>query len=392
MEFQFTREQEEFRAEVRAFLDEELPAGWLGVYPDAYFEDEYWDFVRAFTVKLVDKGWLTLAWPVEHGGRGLPLIHQMLYTEVMSYHRAPLREAVVGVNLVAPTVMVHGTPEQKRDILPPIASGADVYCQGFSEPGSGSDLASLQCAAVRDGDDYVVTGSKIWTSGAHRANRCILLARTDPVAPKHRGITVFVMPLDLPGVTVRPIINMMDIHYFNQVFFDEVRVPKEMIIGEENRGWYIAATTLDFERSGIGRFASGERSIDDLTAIALEIKRRGQPLAPPLRNALADVALANHVGKEIAYRVGWMQSQGLIPNQEASASKLLSSEVEQRLSQVGMQMLGLYGQVLRRSKHAALDGRIPGEYMYGLSLSIQGGTSEVQRNIMATRGLGLPRA
>ena len=231
MEFRFTPEQEEFRQEVRGFLREALPEGWRGVYPDSYFEDEYWGLIREFTARLVERGWLTMAWPVEYGGKGLSVLDQMVYNEEQSYYRAPQRDLSTGVNLVAPTVMVHGTEEQRQALLPPIRAGEHVYCQGFSEPGSGSDLASLQCAAVADGDDYVVNGSKIWTSGAHRSNRCILLTRTDPEAPKHRGISVFLIPMDLPGITVRPILNPLGVHYFNQVFFDDVRVPKHMMIG-----------------------------------------------------------------------------------------------------------------------------------------------------------------
>ena len=356
MEFRFTAEQEEFRQEVRGFLREALPEGWRGVYPDSYFEDEYWGLIREFTARLVQRGWLTMAWPVEYGGKGLSVLDQMVYNEEQSYYRAPQRDLSTGVNLVAPTVMVHGSEEQRQALLPPIRAGEHVYCQGFSEPGSGSDLASLQCAAVADGDDYVVNGSKIWTSGAHRSNRCILLTRTDPEAPKHRGISVFLIPMDLPGITVRPIVNPLGVHYFNQVFFDDVRVPKHMMIGEENRGWYVAATTLDFERSGIAKFASGQRSIDELVELAGEMTANGGSVLPAaLKNALAEAAIANHAGRMLAYRVGFMQSQGKIPNQEASASKLIGTEIAQRISQVGMRIMGLAGQV-----HQGIEVRRPG--------------------------------
>ena len=393
MRFRFTEREEAFRREVRAFFDRELPPEWNGVYPDTDFEDEYWDFVRSFSAKLIAQGWPTMGWPEEYGGRGAPVMEQVVYKEELAYRRAPDRDLVVGVDLVAPALMVYGTDEQKRASLPSIASGEDVYCQGFSEPESGSDLASLQCAAVRDGDDYVLNGSKIWTSGAQRSNRVLLLARTDPDAPKHRGITVFLVPMDLPGITVRPIVNMMDVHYFNQVFFDDVRISREMMVGEENRGWYVAATTLDFERSGIELFANNRRSIDDLTAfIRGKAENGGSPLPVPLRHALAETAVANHAGVMLAYRVASMQAEGLIPNQEASICKLLSSQLSQRIAQVGMRVLGLYGQPLRKSRHAALGGMPTGEYLYTLSNTIQGGTTEVQQYVIATRGLGMPRA
>ncbi len=393
MRFRFTEREEAFRREVRAFFDRELPPDWSGVYPDADFEDEYWDFVRGFSAKLLAQGWPIMGWREEHGGRGAPVIEQVVYKEELAYRRAPDRDLVVGVDLVAPVLMVYGTEEQKRAFLPSIASGEDVYCQGFSEPESGSDLASLQCAAVRDGDDYVLNGSKIWTSGAQRSNRVLLLARTDQDAPKHRGITVFLVPMGLPGITVRPIVNMMDVHYFNQVFFDDVRISREMMVGEENRGWYVAATTLDFERSGIELFANNQRSIDDLAAFIRGKTENGSPPLPvPLRHALAETAVANQAGTMLAYRVASMQAEGLIPNHEASVCKLLSSQLSQRIAQVGMRVLGLHGQPLRESRRAVLGGMPTGEYLYTLSNTIQGGTTEVQQYIIATRGLGMPRA
>ncbi|MCH8284364.1 MAG: acyl-CoA dehydrogenase family protein [Chloroflexi bacterium] len=267
MEFRFTQEQEDFRKEVRSFLRSALPPDWKGVYPDGYFHDEYWHFIREFTAKLVAKGWLTITWPKEYGGQALPHDLQTIYNEELAYNRAPHRDLSTGIHLVGPTVMIYGTDEQKRTVIPPIAAGEHVYCQGFSEPGSGSDLASLQMRAVRDGDEYVVNGSKIWTSGAHRASHCILLTRTDPEAPKHKGISMFLVDMKTPGITVRPILNPLNVHYFNEVFFDDVRVPATSLIGEENRGWYVATTTLDFERSGVGRFGGNQRTLEELAEL-----------------------------------------------------------------------------------------------------------------------------
>ncbi len=393
MEFRFTPEQEAFRKEVRAFLRESLPKGWRGVYPDAYFHDEYWSFIRGFTGRLVKKGWLTAAWPKEYGGQALPLALQIVYNEENAYHRAPIRDLMTGVQMVAPTVMIHGAGEQKRRYIPPIASGEHVYCQGFSEPGSGSDLASLQTRAVRDGDDYIVNGSKIWTSGAHRASHCILLCRTDPDAPKHKGISMFLVPMDLPGITVRPILNPLNVHYFNAVFFDNVRIPASCRIGDENRGWYAATTTLDFERSGVGRFAGIQRTLEELAELARERAWNAHAIGERtvIRHALADLVTANQAGRMLSYRIAWMQMRGLAPNQEASVSKLFGSELVQRVSQVGARLLGLYGQVHRGSKYAPLEGWVLAEYVNDVSHTIRAGTSEIQRNIIATRGLGLPR-
>lgn len=393
MDFRFTEEQEAFRQELRQFLRENLGPDWKGIDPDAYFHDENWPRIRQLTRKLAEKGWLTLAWPREYGGQGRPHIEQMIYNEEMAYFRAPTRDVTIGTELVGPTLMIYGTEEQKRRFLPEIASGNAVYCQGFSEPESGSDLASLQLRAVEDGDDFVVTGSKIWTSGAHRATHCYLMARTDPEAPKHRGISVFIVDMKTPGIQVRPIINMFGVHYFNQVFFDNVRVPKQNMVGEKNRGWYVAATSLDFERSGVGRFAANRRSLEELVKLARETRVGGMLLSedPLVRHRLADLWISNEAGRLVAYNVAWMQSQGQVPNKEASISKLMGSEIAQRIHQLGVEMVGLYGILDKGSRWAFLNGRLAWEWMDSISFTIRAGTSEVQRNIIATRGLGLPR-
>lgn len=393
MDFRFTDEQEAFRQEIRDFLTDNLGEDWRGIDPDSYFHDENWPHIRSMTSRLVEKGWLTLAWPEEYGGQARPHIDQMIYSEEMAYFRAPTRDASMGTDLVGPTVMIFGTDEQKAEYLPRIADGTAVYCQGFSEPESGSDLASLQLRAVEDGDDYVLNGSKIWTSGAHRATHCYLLARTDPDAPKHRGISVFILDMDTPGIEVRPIINMFGVHYFNQVFFENVRVPKRNMIGEENRGWYVAATTLDFERSGVARFASNQRALEELVELARDVRVNGRPMAedPVIRKQIAELYVSNEAGRSIAYNVGWMQSQGQVPNREASVSKLMGSEISQKIRDLGMRMAGMYGVLDKGSKWAYFDGRLALEWMDAISLTIRGGASEIQRNIIATRGLGLPR-
>ena len=393
MDFSFTEEQEAFRQEVRGFLQENLGEDWHGIDPDSYFHDENWPGIRQLTAKLAKLGWLTLAWPKEYGGQGRPYLEQMIYKEEMAYFRAPTRDNSTGTDLVGPTLMVYGTEEQKARFLPEIAEGSVVYCQGFSEPESGSDLASLQLRAVEDGDDDVLNGSKIWTSGAHRASHCYLMARTDPDAPKHRGISVFIANMDSPGIEVRPIINMFGVHYFNQIFFENARVPKDNMIGEKDRGWYVAATSLDFERSGVDRFAANKRSLEELVKLARETEVGGRLLSedPVLRNRLAALWVSNEAGRMVAYNVAWMQSQGLVPNKEASISKMMGSEISQRTHQLGVQMAGMYGILDKGSKWALLNGRLAWEWMDSISFTIRAGTSEIQRNIIATRGLGLPR-
>ena len=393
MDFKFTQEQEDFRQEVRDFLADNLGEDWNGIVPDDYFTDENWRTIRSLTEKLVDRGWLTLAWPEEYGGQGRPHIEQMIYNEVTSYFRAPTRDTSMGTHMVGPSIMLYGTDEQKARYLPEIASGDAVYCQGFSEPESGSDLASLQLRAVEDGDDFVLNGSKVWTSGAHRANRCYIMVRTDPDAPKHRGISVLIADMDTPGIEVAPIINMFGVHYFNQVFFENVRVPKRNMIGEMNRGWYVAATTLDFERSGVGRYGSNRRDLEELAELSKQIKLNGSTLNKDekFRRRLSELWTMNEAGRMVAYNVAWMQSEGLVPNKEASAAKLVGSEISQRISQLGIQMLGMYGLLDEGSKWAYINGRIAQQWMDSVSLTIRAGTSEIQRNIIATRGLGLPR-
>ncbi|MBI2172446.1 MAG: acyl-CoA dehydrogenase family protein [Chloroflexi bacterium] len=390
MDFQFTVEEKAFRQELLTFLQQELPPEWDGEGEGD--GDEEWAFGLQVRKKLAQKGWLTLAWPKEHGGAAASIMTQTVFREEMAYHRAPGID-FWGITMLAPTLMIHGTEEQKRRFLLPVARGEIQWCQGYSEPGSGSDLASLQTRADVDGDDYVVNGTKIWTSNAHHADWIMLLARTNQEAEKHRGITFLLVDMKSPGVSLRPIINMAGIHGFNQLFFDNVRVPKENKVGEENRGWYVGATLLDFERSGVQYSAGGRRFLDELVRFAKDTTRNGQPLAkrPEVRHRLADAAIEVEVSRMNSYNIAWQQSNGKVPNKEASVSKLFSTEMQQRLADTGMHLLGMYGQLAPGSKWAPLKGRIERNFLSSHSATIAGGTSEIQRNVIANRGLGLPR-
>ncbi len=377
MEFRFSAEDEAFRQEVRAFIREELPKAAAG---------------ESFTRKLAARGWLTMSWPREYGGQGAPHMRQLVYNEEMAYHRAPGQ--TMGADRVGPTLILFGTEEQKARFLPAIVRDEITWCQGFSEPGSGSDLASLQTRAVRDGDSWVINGQKIWTSNAQRADYMILLARTDPDAPKHRGITYFLVDMRLPGITVRPLVQMTGQAGFNEVFFDNVRVPADMVVGEVNRGWYVSTATLDFERSGIGRVIGGLRTFEEVVAYAKATPaREGRGTLfehAPTRHALADIAVGFATGRLMSYRVAWMQSQGLVPNYEASMAKTFGTELHQRMARVALTTLGLRGQLMG-GEWAPLAGQIPLTVLQSVSLTIAAGTSEINRNIIATRGLGLPR-
>ncbi len=395
MEFRFTPEEEAFRQEVRAFLRAELPADWAsggGAGGLGEGGEERWGFLQEFQKKLARKGWLTLGWPKEHGGLAASHMMQVIYNEEMTYHRAPTQLGV-GPDRVGPTIILYGSEEQKREHLPGIVDAETVWCQGFSEPGAGSDLASLETRAVADGDYFVVSGQKIWTSFAHKADWCILLARTDAGAPKHKGISYFLLDMRTPGIEIRPLVDMMNRHTFNQLFFDNVRVPRDCLVGELNRGWYVAAATLDFERSGINRVVAGYRIYEELVEYAAQSPLDGGRLIDDsrVRHRLAELAIEFNVGRTLAYRVASMQARGQIPNAEASMSKLFGSELQQRLGGAGMEVLGVAGQLAPGSGWAPLAGRLEQYYLFAAALTVAAGTSEIQRGIIAGRGLGLPR-
>ena len=388
MDFTFTPKQEAFRTEVQAFLKEALPADWVGA--DRAIDEEGFAAGREFLKKLAPKHWIAPAWPKEYGGLGLELWDQVVFNEEMAYRRAPLINAPA-VGYLGPSIMIYGSEEQKQQHLSGITSGEVQWCQGYSEPESGSDLASLQMSAVQDGDDFVINGQKIWTSQAHYADWIFLLARSDPEAPKHRGISYFLIDMKSPGISVRPLVNMANQRGFNEVFFDNVRVPRSGLLGELNRGWYMATTTLDFERSSVATTASSRRSLEELTAFIAASNGSSRIDKTTSRHMLADLWIDLNIGRLMSYRVVTMQAKGLVPNYEASIVKVFNSEYSQRLAQAGLQVLGLHGQLHPDSPHARLAGRFERAYITTVGSTIAAGTSEIQRNIIATRGLGLPR-
>jgi alkylation response protein AidB-like acyl-CoA dehydrogenase len=391
MDYRFRPEEEAFRQEVRTFLTSELPPDWD--YDPFELFDEVWEFAKGFTKKLAQKGWIAPAWPKEYGGEDLPFMKQVVLSEELAYYRAP-NTGYIGVTYAGPTMIVYGTEEQKKEFIPGILSGDIIWCQGYSEPNAGSDLASLEMRAVRDGDDYVINGTKIWSSNAHKANWCFLLARTDMDAPKHKGISYFVTPMNAPGISTRPLVNMADEHVFNEILFDNVRIPAKYRVGEENRGWYIGMTTLDFERSNISSAAQYRRTLEMLTKYVKEHGNGAGDLGKDreaTRMALADLAVGNEVGRYLSYRVANMQERGQIPNYESSAAKVYHSEYAQKLSGLGLNIMGMYGALREGSKYERLRGRFARTYVTSVGITIAAGTSEVQRNIIANRGLGLSR-
>ena len=390
MDFRFSPDQEHFRTELQEFFKREIPVYSKGV--GRATAEGNWELTLAMRKKLADHGWLTMHWPEEYGGEAASPLKSLVFNEEMSYHGVPGRD-IFGTRMLGPTLMIYGTEEQKKRFLPPVAQGEVQWCQGYSEPEAGSDLASLSTHAEDKGDYFLVNGSKIWTSLAHRADWMMLLARTDLDAPKHRGISFLLVDLKSQGVEVRPIINMAGDHEFNQVFFDDVQVPRNQLVGEEDRGWYVAVTLLDFERSGIDYAASSRRLLDDLTKY-VETSHTGsyrQKHNNWVKEALAERYTEVEVARLIAYKVAWMQSQGMIPNKEASMSKVFGSETLQKVADTGMKILGHFGQLTDGDAWAPLQGRMQEAWRYSFSGTIAAGTSEIQRNIIAGRGLGLPR-
>ena len=396
MEFRDSPDESAFRTRVRSFLADEFPPEFAnrrtewGLFNGAGRVDaDFRDFYRTWTTKLNTHGWGAPHWPKEYGGGGLGIREQFILSEEFAWRRAP-RQGGIGHGWAGPTIMVYGTPEQKERLLPRILSGEDQWCQLFSEPGAGSDLASLQTRAIRDGDDYVVNGQKIWTSGAHVSHMGILIARTDPDAPKHRGISYFIVDMKTPGINARPLYNMMGTDHFAEVFFDDARIPADCRIGEENRGWYISTTTLDQERSSINRIVMTRTTLGGLIGYLREtphLKTRAE-----LRHELAERHMEFEIGRWLCYRVAEMQSQGKVPNYEASISKVFGTELQRQMGITGMRVLGMPGQIEPPSRWAPLKGRVERWALAAPSYTIAGGTSEVNRNIIATRGLGLPRA
>jgi len=395
MDFKDSVEETAFREEIRTFITENMPEQRRH---DEVMAEEYGPpaegdraaFVRDWRKALGSRGWITPHWPKEYGGGGMSVTEQFIFNEEMASVRAPTFGGF-GVTMIGPVLIMYGTEEQKQQHLPGITSGDLTWCQGYSEPGAGSDLASLQTRAVKDGDEYVINGQKIWSSGAHRADWMFTLARTDPDAPKHRGISMFLLDMKTPGITIQPLVNMAGDHSFNQEFFDNVRVPAKNLVGEENRGWYVGATLLDFERSNIGASIGLRHTVDDVIKYMSENPDGRVRDNHAGKLELAERSIEAEIARLFSYRIITMQKRGQVPNYEASVNKMYRSEVQQRLAQTGMRLIGLYGNAWTGDKWAPLRGRFARSYVSSVSATIAAGTSEIQRNVIATRGLGLPR-
>ncbi len=400
MDWRDTADQAAFRADVRAVIESSLPAKYRAMAASGGPGERQWEFDRKspdavarqaatdWHSALNTRGWVAPHWPKEYGGAGLSPMEQFILNQEIAASGAP-PVGGSGLAMLGPTLILHGNDAQRKKYLPPILAGDAVWAQGYSEPGAGSDLAALQTRAVKDGDEFVINGQKIWTSGAHTADAIFALVRTDPEAPKHRGISFLLIEnIKQPGITVRPLVDMGGRHYFNEVFFEDVRVPVENLVGEMNRGWYVGMTLLDFERSNIGGAVGARRSLMRLLdVIRADPELRARVNASPVRQELAQRYIETQVMYQFSMRVISMQNAGRVPNDEASMSKLYNSELSQRLAQTAMQALGLRGNLMGGGPEADFAH----SYIGMVPATIRGGTSEVQRNVIATRGLGLPR-
>jgi len=390
MNFRFSEEEERFRQEVLQFIKKELPPWWTGtgLLQDAK-DGEEWEFSRGMLRKVGAKGWHALAWPEEYGGQE-SVAKQFILSEEMYYNELPGVD-LNGALMCAPALIQYGGEEQKREHLPKIARGEVVWCQGFSEPGAGSDLAALSTRAAEKGDSFILDGQKVWSTNAHRADWCFLLARTDPEAPKHRGISFFLLDLKTPGVTVRFLPNIVGTYC--EIFFDNVPVPKENLVGRENEGWRVSTAVLGYERSGIHRIAAALRNLTRLMEFAKETRRDGVPLFkdPLVRHRLTQLFIEGEASRLLAYRIVWLQGMGIEMTHETSMARLFGAEFQQRVAIAGMQLLGPYGRLDPDCRWAPLAGFFQRQYLYALAATVGAGTSEIQRNIIATRGLGLPR-
>src|ERR1700732_1714639 len=340
MDLKLTAEESSFRDELRPGLPKNAPKDWAQ-WREKPLEESY-PYLRAWQSKLHDGGWAAVSWPKEYGGRSATLMQQTLFWEEMARLEAPPMANSLGLGLIGPTIIAYGTEEQKKRYIPKILSAEEIWCQGYSEPGAGSDVASLQTRAVEEGDYFIVNGQKVWTSGAHHADMCILLVRTDPEAPKHKGISYVLVDMHSPGITVRPLVQITGDANFNEVFFEDVKVPKKNLIGEKNQGWQVAITTLMFERSGIGGGRDMLGAVKELKDLAQTVRHNGATAwdNSDVRQKISQFACEASAIKYTGFRQITRRLKGLPPGPEGSVLKLTVSELNLRMNKVAMVLLG----------------------------------------------------
>jgi alkylation response protein AidB-like acyl-CoA dehydrogenase len=390
MDLNLTPNEQQFRDEFRAWLAANVPAEWEG---STNSEDrlDYLRYLRDWQRKLYDGGWAGISWPQQYGGRGVSLMEQAIFQEELARVSAPQLIGTIGLSLVGPTIIAMGTEAQKERYLVPILSGEEIWCQGFSEPNAGSDLASVGTKAIRDGDDFVVNGQKIWTSFAQLADWCLLLVRTDAKAPKHKGITCLLVNMRSEGISVRPLRQMSGDSGFNEVFFSNVRVPVAQVLGKVDQGWTTAITALMNERANLGTGIQVvfKRNLEVLIARSHTVELNGRRASedPIVRQKLAQAYLELEILRLNTNRALTSLSKNGIPGPEGSIQKLYWSEWNQRMQQTAQEILGPYGQLSDFD-----NGMWQYSYLRARGNTIEAGTSEIQRNIIGERVLGLPKS
>jgi alkylation response protein AidB-like acyl-CoA dehydrogenase len=388
MDLKFTAEDEAFRKEWRGWLDANLPAEWRHRGVGGYREDEDEDIQRDWQKRLHEGGWLKLAWPVEHGGRGASPVQQAIHQEELAAVGAPPILGRLGVSLAAPTINVWGSQWQKDTYIEKILACDEVWAQGFSEPNAGSDLAGLTTRAVKDGDKWILNGQKVWSSGAHYSDRSFLLARTDPEAPPHKGIGFFIVDLKQPGVEVRRIRQLTGGGEFCEIFLHDAVVADRDLVGSPTDGWKAAMTTFGFERGGLANASRFESAVNSLAVLARNL---GQGSDPIVRQRVAQAKIEAHTFRMNGLRALTKAQQGEAPGPEASLTKLYWSEMDKRIQETAVAVQGPYGALAAEDAWSIEEGRWQFGWMWSQAETIYAGSSEIQRNIIAERVLGLPR-
>ncbi|MFC1858642.1 acyl-CoA dehydrogenase family protein [Thermodesulfobacteriota bacterium] len=383
MEFTFTDEQEKFRNEVRDFLEEELQKGTFEIRSNNYLEVSSPEISR----KLASKGWLGLTWPKKYGGGGRSYVDRAILMEELLKYQAPLVYHLLGERQIGPGLLHFGSEELKNEFLPKIINSETSFCLGLSEPDAGSDVAAVLTSANEEGEYYIINGQKTWTTNAHNADYIWILVKTDPEGPKYKNLSEIIVDLKLPGVTVRPLYNMIGVHCFNEVFFDNVRVHKRYLVGEKNKGFYQMLSQVDYERAGLERLMQNYPVLEALRSYVKENPSVSQDSL--VRDQMAQIEIEFEVGRILCYQVAWSIDQGTIPNRESAISKCFSTRFEQKLGDLATQILGEFGQVLPGCPEAFWEGEISESFLWNPSYTIQGGASEILKGIIATRGLGL---